>query len=89
MQCGFIKVVSMKRGSSNYKMYHPKIIIYFVISTYISIELVLCNIIRALVKWTPFRQLFYTVPKKLQRLLNTLYTIITAKDRFFSLYSRI
>ena len=31
-------------------------------------------------KWTAFPQLFYTVPQKLQRLLNTLHTIIKAKD---------
>ena len=34
---------------------------------------------RAVEKWTAFRQLFYTVPKKLQRLLNTLHAIIKAK----------
>ena len=32
---------------------------------------------------------FYTGPKKLQTLLNTLHTMIKDKDQFFSLYSSI
>ena len=38
--------------------------------------------------WTAFRQLYYAVSKKLQRLLNALHTIIKAEDQFFS-YSSI
>ena len=34
-----------------------------------------------------FADYFTLFPKKLQRLLNTLQTIVKAKDQFFSLYS--
>ena len=89
MQCGFIKVIRMRRGSSNCKMIVSSLNVFCYEYKYnhrtcpMAIRLVLLE------SGQHFADYFILFPNKLQRLLNTLQTIIRTKDQFFSLYSSI
>ena len=75
MQCDFIKVIRMKRGSSNCKMTETSKNIFCDKYKYIH-KTCPMEIKRAVKMWAAFRQLFYTVPKK----LNTLHRIVKAEN---------
>ena len=79
MQCGFIKVIRMKRGSLNYKM----IVAPYIFSDkykYTHRNCPMAIRLGLLESGQHFANYFILFPKKLQRLLNTLETIIKAKD---------
>ena len=87
MQCSFIKVIRMKRGSSNCKMIVVSKSKFCDKYKYNHRICPMAIRLELLESGQHFANYFILFPKKLQRLLNTLQTLVKAKDQFFSLYS--